>query len=86
MKTQIKIMNNSTDIQSGFQRGFYDLEETCDFLRISPSTYKRHEKKGLAPQGKKLFGRKKHYPIGEVNLFADGKWKPEEWIIQEVQK
>ena len=63
-----------------------DLEETCDFLRISPSTYKRHEKKGLAPQGKKLFGRKKHYPIGEVNLFADGKWKPEEWIIQEVQK
>ena len=86
MKAQIKIMSNSTDIQNGFQRGFYDLEETCDFLCTSRSTYRRHEQKGLAPQGKKLFGRKKHYPIGEVNLFADGKWKPEEWIIQEVQK
>ena len=86
MKAQIKIMSNSTDIQNGFQRGFYALEATCDFLRTSPSTYKRHEKKGLAPQGKKLFGRKKLYPIGQVYLFAEGKWKPQEWITQEVQK
>ena len=63
MKAQIKIMNNSTDIQHGFQRGFYDLEETCDLLRTSVSTYKRHEKKGLAPQGKQLFGRKKLYAM-----------------------
>ena len=86
MKIRIKIMSNSSDIQNGFQRGFYDLEETCDFLCTSRSTYRRHEQKGLAPQGKKLFGRKKLYAIGEVNLFAEGKWKPEEWITQEVQK
>ena len=86
MKILIKIMNNTNDIHQGFQRGFYDLEETCDFLCTSRSTYRRHEQKGLAPQGKKLFGRKKLYAIGEVNLFAEGKWKPEEWIIQEVKK
>ena len=62
----------------GFKHHFYDLEETCDFLRTSPSTYIRHEKKGLAPQGKKLFGRKKLYAVGDLLLFANGEWNQSE--------
>ena len=47
------------EIQDEFTSYFFDLKTTCKFLKTSLSTYKRHEKAGLAPAGKQLFGRKK---------------------------
>ncbi len=63
------------EIQDEFTSYFFDLKTTCKFLKTSLSTYKRHEKAGLAPAGKQLFGRKKVYLKSDIFLFAEGKWK-----------
>ena len=72
---------NSKMTLSGFEsisRHFYDIKETCSYLQTSVSTYKRYEKQGLAPKGRKLFGRKKLYPILDIELFGKGEWHPQE--------
>ena len=54
---------------------FFTLKETATYLNTSPSTYSRREKEGKAPKGRKIFGKKKLYPISEIILFAQGKWE-----------
>jgi hypothetical protein len=54
---------------------FFTLKQVATFLNTSASTYRRRERKGLAPKGKQLLGSTKLYPKAEIILFAEGKWE-----------
>ena len=54
---------------------FFTLKQVTTFLNTSASTYRRRERKGLAPKGKQLLGSTKLYPKAEIILFAEGRWE-----------